>query len=672
MAEKIIIVEDEYITAIALEHSLKQHYQILGICQTGDEVLSLVEKKCPDLILMDINLSGEMDGIETAEKLIEKYPEVAVIYLTGETDPNVVDRVKITEPFGYIVKPFNIKELEFTIRISLYKKQIEQKLKNNEKELTRHRDHLEVMVSERTAELERTNQQLQAEISERKIQEQAYRESEIRFRSIFEASPVGIIVFDLVGFHLDRFNPSFCSMLGYSADELQGVSLFSLVYPEDLAKSKQFFARLQAIQEEEYITIQIRLQHKQTKIIWVNFKVTRFFLHSESSQDSYLMLGNLENITEMKEAEEEILKKERHLRLIFASVKEYAIYTLDNEGCINSWNNGAERITGYREEEVLNKHIESFSSEEKLDFARIAKIAIERGHFKQEGWWFKKDGTRFWADILYTVMKDSEEKVIGFINITRNLTERKLMEDEIKQALEKEKELRELKSRFVSMASHEFRTPLSVILSSTDIIKRYSDKLGKEKTYDYLDSIKREIKNMTGLLDSVLLIGKIDSGKISFEPSYIDLKQLIESIVDKIISTSQEGVEIEMSFQDLREKYLLDEKLFQQILTNLLTNSVKYSPPKAIVSLVVKEEHEQLLIQVQDRGIGITKEDQERLFEPFHRGNNVGNISGTGLGMVIVKNSVEIHGGSIDFLSKVGQGTTFNVYIPVYKGEGFA
>lgn len=238
-------------------------------------------------------------------------------------------------------------------------------------------------------------------------------------------------------------------------------------------------------------------------------------------------------------------------------------------------------------------------------------------------------------------------------------------ETEIRKALEKEKELNELKSRFVSMVSHEFRTPMATILFSAGLLESYSNKWPEEKKLVHIRRIQSGIQQMTSLLNDVLLIGKAESGKLEFNPKPIDLDLFCRELVEDLELSDSNQHQIIFTIEGSYNQAKMDEKLLRHILSNLLSNAVKYSPENTKVEFNMVYQKNSVIFQIKDTGIGIPLEDQKRLFETFHRANNVGTIPGTGLGLSIVKKSVDLHGGTISLQSEVGLGTTFTITLPL-------
>jgi signal transduction histidine kinase len=247
----------------------------------------------------------------------------------------------------------------------------------------------------------------------------------------------------------------------------------------------------------------------------------------------------------------------------------------------------------------------------------------------------------------------------------RDITERKRL-DEIWLALEREKELSELKTRFFSMASHEFRTPLSTALAAAQVLENSQQEWDNtEKRLRNLHRIQDSVRNMVQLLDDILTINRAETGKLAFNPKSLALEAYCRHFVEEMQLNAGNLHQLTFSCQGKSQHVCLDEKLLRSMLSNLLSNAIKYSPQGGNISLSLEFQSGNLIIKVQDQGIGILMEDQKQLFEPFHRGKNVKTISGTGLGLVVVKKCVDLHQGNISIGSEVGRGTTCVINIPL-------
>jgi PAS domain S-box-containing protein len=247
-----------------------------------------------------------------------------------------------------------------------------------------------------------------------------------------------------------------------------------------------------------------------------------------------------------------------------------------------------------------------------------------------------------------------------------DITERKQAEQELLRALTREKELSDLKSNFVSLVSHEFRTPLGVISTSSEILRRYLTELPEAARHEHLDSIARNTRRMSDLMEEVLVLGHLDAGKMAFEPAALDLAAFCRRLVDEVLSATNRVCPISLTLGPLPPEAAADARLLRHILTNLLANAVKYSEPDVPVDFTVARDGTETIFTIRDCGIGIPDADQKRLFNAFQRGGNVGARHGTGLGLVIVKRCVELHGGRIQLTSKTGEGTVVTVRVPVF------
>lgn len=236
----------------------------------------------------------------------------------------------------------------------------------------------------------------------------------------------------------------------------------------------------------------------------------------------------------------------------------------------------------------------------------------------------------------------------------------------LERALDQEKQLGDLKTRFVTMVSHEFRTPLGITMSAVELMRHYDDRLPADQRRELCEDIYGATKNMAALMEQMLVLGRVEAGKLGYRPAPLDVATLIVKLTDECLSATSRKCPVITRFEGSLEGAVGDESLLRHIVGNLLTNAVKYSPAGSEVDFTVQRDGCWLELRVADHGIGIPEADQARLFEAFHRGANVGDIPGTGLGLVIVKRCVDLHGGTITMQSSAHQGTTFTVRLPLF------
>jgi len=263
------------------------------------------------------------------------------------------------------------------------------------------------------------------------------------------------------------------------------------------------------------------------------------------------------------------------------------------------------------------------------------------------------------------VERDATGRALRMTGVNVDIDDRKRAEAELLAAVQREKELSEMKSKFVSTASHEFRTPLATMLSSAELLEHYSNSLGQDEKRNLLQTIQASAKRMSEMIDDVLTLGRAESGVLKLNVGPTNLRELCNRVVSEFRIAQGRHHVITLDDRFDRLEALMDERLLRHILNNLLSNAVKYSPPGSEVTFSLERREEKAAIEIQDRGIGIPPEDQPRMFESFHRASNVENRPGTGLGLAIVKKAVELHGGEISLKSAVGAGTRFTVVLPL-------
>jgi PAS domain S-box-containing protein len=290
------------------------------------------------------------------------------------------------------------------------------------------------------------------------------------------------------------------------------------------------------------------------------------------------------------------------------------------------------------------------------------------GHIRQkECRWRNRRGELF--TILLSAEAITLDRTPHVLLLALDISQRKQAEVEILKTLAREKELSQLKSNFVSMVSHEFRTPLGIIQSSAELLRDFYQKMQADERDEQLESIARNTRRMAGMMEEVLVLGRLDAGKLDFQPTALDLNGFCRRVVDEVLSATNRRCLIELSLSSIPSEAEADERLLAHIFTNLLSNAVKYSAPGATVNFAVERDGQDAVCVVRDRGIGISESDQQQLFKAFHRGGNVGTRAGTGLGLVLVKRCVELHGGSVQLKSNIDEGTTVTVKLPVFRDE---
>ncbi|WP_157119354.1 PAS domain S-box protein [Azohydromonas lata] len=371
------------------------------------------------------------------------------------------------------------------------------------------------------------------------------------------------------------------------------------------------------------------------------------------------------DLTERRRHEEQLREREESLRLLVEGVRDHAMFLLDAKGRIKAWNAGGQRLLGYDSAQVLEHDVSMFYPEEdRLAGKPQAELASAQsaGHLLVEGWRQRADGTRFWAEVTTTRLEGDGESAAprGFIRIVRDLTERRRAET-------LEMEGRRL-SEFIAVLSHELRNPLAPIRNAVAILGRFTD---EPQARWCLDLLGRQIGHMTRLVDDLLDVSRITSGKIRLEPVALELNTLVRMAVDAASAmVKQHGHSLTVRLAPMPIQIMGDTTRLTQVVANLLTNATKYTPPPGRIDVSVRDDGDVATMQVNDTGIGMSESLLQRAFKPFVQGVRALDRSegGLGVGLALVKNIVELHGGSVSAASAgTGKGTTITVTLPIRK-----
>lgn len=331
------------------------------------------------------------------------------------------------------------------------------------------------------------------------------------------------------------------------------------------------------------------------------------------------------------------------------------------------------QIYGYESSEELLENCENLKAKLYVNSSRhsqlIEILQQKKTVQKFESQVYQKDGRQIWISENIRAIFDSEEQLIGYEGTAEDITERKTIELSSQQASQHIQKLCDLKSHFVSMVSHEFRSSLTVILAANSLLKLHSQKMTPNQRHKYFDKISEVVHSTTELIDGFLSLSRSETGSLQLIADSIDLSVFCQDIWQDVQTVTK--VNSPLKFVNSRENAtaIADSRLLRQILFNLLLNAVKYSPLNSPVELEIKGTYHQIIFTIKDYGIGIPPTDQKNLFKQFHRAQNVTKIAGTGLGLAIVKQAIDLHGGTISVESELGIGSTFTVHLPTLAGS---
>lgn len=500
--------------------------------------------------------------------------------------------------------------------------------------------------------------------TERKRSESALRESEQKFRALFEGSSHGVVLHDEN--QLLEVNSAAVQLFGCeSAGELLGKhpgALAPHLQPNGGPSAELAARYIQECMSTGGVRFEWLARAPNGKEIPMEVALTRIEWSGRQVIQAYIT-----DITERQRTLAALAESEARFSAAFQASPAFLgvlrmsdeKYVLVNDAYVN-W-------LGYLREEILGRNcIELGLWEHPDERDSVLEDMRNFGSIRQrECRWKNRRGEAF--TILLSAETIKLNHTPHMLSMAMDITQRKRAEEELMKTLEREKELSRLKSNFVSMVSHEFRTPLGIIQSSAELLGDFHDKMPAVEREEQLKSITRNTRRMAGMMEDVLVLSRLDAGKLEFQPTALDLNGFCRRVVDEVLSATSRRCFIDLSLGTALPEAKADEGLLGHIFTNLLSNAVKYSEAGEAVHFAVARDGRDVVCTVQDHGIGISEADQQQMFNAFHRGSNVGNRPGTGLGLLLVKRCTELHGGQVRVESKVGGGTTVTVKLAVFS-----
>jgi PAS domain S-box-containing protein len=478
-----------------------------------------------------------------------------------------------------------------------------------------------------------------------------------RFRLLVEGiQDYAIFLLDRTG-HIASWNAGARRIKGYEADEIIGKH-FSVFYPQKAldeglpAHELKEAARVGRFEDEGW-----RIRKDGTRF-WANVIITAL---RDKNADLIGFSKVTRDLTERRAHEERLRQSEERFRLLLEGVEDTAVFMLDPDGQVASWNAGAQKIMGYLPEEVIGHSFERFFPPEDIEKGRPAeelRQATLNRRSEERGWRMRKDGTRFWADVVVTVLHDADGKVRGFAKVTRDLSERKRMEGLEEQG-------RHL-TEFLAMLAHELRNPLAPIRNAVAILAMTGDT--SPQVAWCREVIERQTLHLTRLVDDLLDVSRITRGKLRLEANIIDLKTVIHRAIEAVhpfIEHRRHRLHVGLPGAPIPVNG--DTTRLVQVIVNLLNNAAKYTPEGGDIRLEARPEGHDAVITVRDSGTGIPPHLLERVFDLFAQGERTLDRSegGLGIGLTLARRIVQLHGGSIVAKSDgVGKGAEFSVRLP--------
>jgi PAS domain S-box-containing protein len=494
------------------------------------------------------------------------------------------------------------------------------------------------------------------DISISKQMEETIIESELRNRAMLDLIPDMLFIMTINGDYLHYHTPN-SAKLYVRPEDFMGKNVKSIL-PEELAnKFLELFkvsAKTGQMSVYEYFLDDPKSKER-------NYFEARIITYGDENR----VLTIIRDITSRRNYETKIEESEKKYRYLAENTQDIiSLHKLD--GSYEFISPSVKAVLGFEDTELLGKtpfdHMFKEDSEKYINLIRD-KVFKADSTYIYDARFMKKDKSFVWLETVLSPIKNEKNELYRVLSVSRDITLRKKAEEDIKQALAKEKKLNELKSNFISTTSHEFRTPLSAILSSTELLEFYSSMWDENKKKDHFHKIKTSVNSMTMMLNDILSFNKAESNNINFVKSETDVNILCSELLEDFKTRISAKFKIDYEYEAISRTHLIDPKLIKQALDNLLNNAAKYSTEGSTIKLKVNDNTKRLVFKVYDEGIGIQPSDKDKLFEPFYRGTNALLITGTGIGLSLVKRIVELHGGSITFENNSPKGTIFKLEI---------
>lgn len=629
---KILIVEDDNNVAMMISMILKSlKYKVTGIVASCKETIASVEKEKPDLILMDIMIEGNEDGIETAI-IIKKKHDIPVVFLTAFSDNESIKRAKEAEPFGYLIKPFNTADLKVTVEMAVNKIEYELKIKK----------------------------------------------SELWFRSTLNSIGDGIIATDPVN-NIKFINAVAEDLLEVSFENVKNKKLEE-VYTATQDMTPEGLVYLLSEKKENF-----KEAFKNNKIL-ISKSGKKIPIEEKISSIKYDTDEIIGNVIIFKDVS---LKREAQLKVL--SVKDFylnifekfpvLIWRANQNGQYNYFNNYWLEFRGKQiDAEIYNGWYSGIHPDDRQLFVdRFNEALCNKEKFEIEIRLIDKENNYRWLFCIASPIINIKGNFDGYIGLCLDITNRKILEEELKQSKLASENLSRAKSNFISNMSHEIRTPLNGIMGLTDLL--LESKLDSEQ-FEFLLMVKQSARTLLNLLNNLLDYSKIEDKKEKYNESKFSLTSLIKEILTPYTAIAKKnGITVGIKVHELIPPVLIgDGRKIQQVLINLISNAFKITE-RGSVDVVVDFEQTtsrtnkdsgKLLVHfiVADTGIGIPEEKIDVIFDSFTQvdGSSTRKYSGSGLGLAIVKSLVEIMNGRIWVESKIGEGSKFNIVLELKSG----
>ena len=638
----LVVIDDAPEVRLFVKSQLGRsgQFMVVGEGGTGLDAIDLVREHQPDVLLLDISMPI-MDGLEALPHIRATAPRTRVVMYTGFDSHGLAERAKQLGAAAFLEKAAGGRPLA--------------------EELTR---VLELdIVLPASSESRPSPAAASDAVNERFLDEHIE-----RFREVFESAAIGMGTMTLAG-RVVRANRKLADIFGLTTDEVAGRPYAALAADEDVVTEAVMRAADADLTQFEHAA-----RHRTDRRVMVTISPVR----DEGQRPLYFFI-QVQDVTGQRAAEEQLRQSEERFRLLVEAVEDYAIFMLDPGGHVVSWNNGAQRINGYTADEIVGQHFRVFYPPDKQESRHPEhelRIAIREGHYEEEGWRVRNNGSQFWASVLITAVRNSAGELVGFAKVTRDITERRRVASERERTMaalgdanrQLEKANVELvrgaeqQAQFLAITAHELRTPLSVILGSADSLASQLDEMDDAERSETVQAMRSSAARLRRLLADLLAAARLEAGVMRLQKQPVDLATVLD---DAAISTLALYPNADIQVTGERGvRALGDPDRLSQLVENLLVNGIRYGAgPIVMRASSTNDGH--VRIEVRDHGRGVPAEQEPSLFQRFATGTR----SGTGLGLFIVRELARAHGGDARY-ENAHPGARFVVTLPAVPAAG--
>ena len=629
----IVIVDDDTDVRVLVRTRLRMsgQFRVVGEGADGAEAVALAEQHRPSLMLLDISMPG-VDGLEALSRVLEASPTTRIVVFSGFEEQGLADKTKELGASAFIEKSTSLDALVERLAV-----------------ITPEDGVATTVAPERPSDSVASA----GPPGDRPLDQRVLDEHLERFREVFEEAAIGMATTTLTG-RLIRANRALASLMGRSADHLVGVSYAQLTDEADGVVTAAL---------DEINTRSVDVMHFEHGLPGQpddrRVRATLAPVRDSGGRALYLFL-QVQDVTVERAAAEELRRSEERFRRLVEAVEDYAIFMLDPDGHITSWNSGAQRSKGYTAHEIIGQHFRVFYPPE-VQASRHPENELEAarrdGHYEEEGWRVRKDGSRFWATVLITPVYNDEGTHIGFTKVTRDSTQRRRLEQDREHALqalaaanaqlgrlnEQLKRAAADQAQFLAVTAHELRTPIGVVGGSAETLARHLDDLTVEERTELVDAMVSSTGRLRRLVADLLTASRLEASSLEMRLETVQVGDVLNR-AGAVVRRAHPDAEI-VAEVPAGLAVTADTDRLAQAVENLLSNALRHGSSPVHVT-AAKTEPGTVEIRIRDSGPGVPEAVRPRLFSRFATGAASG---GTGLGLFIVRELARAQGGEATY-----------------------